>query len=222
MAQRQPLLHGSCQLACLHKPPPHARVCVDEGGEGRLGAPVRRSTSVRLLPACAADPFMWLDAASGTYHAVFHNMGGCAAVGCHAFSADGYTWCTWRRACVPAAAPFHATPPLPPPGPADLRRPGVYPRIHVPRRVCGREQHHARSPGAAAHRLQRRGPARVPLKRRAGGMGRRPLLHAGTAHQCAFPIKGCGPSRHLRVPASVVCVCSVACVCSSPVNSCVQ
>ena len=54
---------------------------------------------------------MWLDAASGAYHAVFHNMGGCAAVGCHAFSADGYTWCTWRQASMPAAALFHATPP---------------------------------------------------------------------------------------------------------------
>ena len=35
---------------------------------------------------------MWFDAASSSYHAIFHNMGGCAAVGCHAFSADGFTW----------------------------------------------------------------------------------------------------------------------------------
>jgi hypothetical protein len=38
------------------------------------------------------DPFMWQDAASGTYHALFHNMGGCRDVGCHAFSADGFAW----------------------------------------------------------------------------------------------------------------------------------
>jgi hypothetical protein len=38
------------------------------------------------------DPFMWLDAESGTFHALFHNMGGCRDVGCHAFSADGLAW----------------------------------------------------------------------------------------------------------------------------------
>jgi hypothetical protein len=37
------------------------------------------------------DPFFWLDAA-GSYHALFHDMGGCAGVGCHAFSRDGWAW----------------------------------------------------------------------------------------------------------------------------------
>lgn len=38
------------------------------------------------------DPFMWFDTESGTYHALFHNMGGCGEVGCHAFSEDGFSW----------------------------------------------------------------------------------------------------------------------------------
>lgn len=38
------------------------------------------------------DPFLWQDQASGTFHALFHNMGGCGSVGCHAFSADGFAW----------------------------------------------------------------------------------------------------------------------------------
>lgn len=38
------------------------------------------------------DPFLWVDADSGTFHALFHNMGACATVGCHAFSPDGFVW----------------------------------------------------------------------------------------------------------------------------------
>ena len=37
------------------------------------------------------DPWMWLDP-RGNFHALFHSMGGCKAVGCHAFSRDGYRW----------------------------------------------------------------------------------------------------------------------------------
>jgi hypothetical protein len=38
------------------------------------------------------DPTMWVDQESQTFHALFHNMGGCSTVGCHAFSQDGMTW----------------------------------------------------------------------------------------------------------------------------------
>ena len=38
------------------------------------------------------DPYLWQDQSSGTFHALFHNMGGCKDVGCHAFSEDGYLW----------------------------------------------------------------------------------------------------------------------------------
>lgn len=38
------------------------------------------------------DPFWWHQASTDSYHALFHNMGGCSAVGCHAFSRDSFTW----------------------------------------------------------------------------------------------------------------------------------
>ena len=37
------------------------------------------------------DPYLFIDSAAN-FHALFHNMGGCSAVGCHAFSADGFAW----------------------------------------------------------------------------------------------------------------------------------
>ena len=44
------------------------------------------------------DPFLYADAA-GNFHALFHNMGGCSAVGCHAFSKDGFEW--WLASSSP-------------------------------------------------------------------------------------------------------------------------
>ena len=38
------------------------------------------------------DPFWWHQPSTDSYHALFHNMGGCSAVGCHAFSRDGFSW----------------------------------------------------------------------------------------------------------------------------------
>ena len=38
------------------------------------------------------DPFFWFQANTNSYHALFHNMGGCKDVGCHSFSRDGMTW----------------------------------------------------------------------------------------------------------------------------------
>jgi hypothetical protein len=38
------------------------------------------------------DPFLWYSAATDSYHALFHDMGGCSNVGCHAFSRDSFTW----------------------------------------------------------------------------------------------------------------------------------
>jgi len=38
------------------------------------------------------DPFWWFQPATRSYHALFHNMGGCGGVGCHAFSPDGFRW----------------------------------------------------------------------------------------------------------------------------------
>lgn len=37
------------------------------------------------------DPFWWKDAA-GNFHGLYHDMGGCSNVGCHAFSRDGWNW----------------------------------------------------------------------------------------------------------------------------------
>ena len=38
------------------------------------------------------DPFLWYQAATSSFHALFHDMGGCKDVGCHAFSRDGWQW----------------------------------------------------------------------------------------------------------------------------------
>ena len=38
------------------------------------------------------DPFYWYQANTDSFHAIFHNMGGCKDVGCHAFSKDGLSW----------------------------------------------------------------------------------------------------------------------------------
>jgi hypothetical protein len=41
------------------------------------------------------DPFLWRQEGSDgnfTFHALFHDMGGCSAVGCHAYSRDGLAW----------------------------------------------------------------------------------------------------------------------------------
>ena len=40
----------------------------------------------------AEDPTWWFSNATRSYHALFHNMGGCSAVGCHAFSRDSFAW----------------------------------------------------------------------------------------------------------------------------------
>jgi len=38
------------------------------------------------------DPFWFYQPATNSYHALFHSMGGCSNVGCHAFSRDSITW----------------------------------------------------------------------------------------------------------------------------------
>lgn len=38
------------------------------------------------------DPYLWYQPETSSFHALFHNMGGCADVGCHAFSPDGLHW----------------------------------------------------------------------------------------------------------------------------------
>jgi hypothetical protein len=38
------------------------------------------------------DPFWWHQNSTDSYHALFHDMGGCSNVGCHAFSPDGFSW----------------------------------------------------------------------------------------------------------------------------------
>lgn len=50
---------------------------------------LHNATSRQYVPL--EDPFMWRDEA-GFFHAVFHNMGACNAVGCHAYSVDGWEW----------------------------------------------------------------------------------------------------------------------------------
>lgn len=47
------------------------------------------SSPPRYIPL--EDPFLFLDKV-GNFHALFHNMGGCKEVGCHAFSEDGWAW----------------------------------------------------------------------------------------------------------------------------------
>ena len=46
-------------------------------------------TSQRYVPL--EDPYLYQDAV-GHFHALFHSMGGCSDVGCHAFSRDGHAW----------------------------------------------------------------------------------------------------------------------------------
>ena len=48
--------------------------------------------AVPIFPGLEEDPFWWHQASTGSYHALFHNMGGCGAVGCHAWSRDGLRW----------------------------------------------------------------------------------------------------------------------------------
>ena len=38
------------------------------------------------------DPFWWYQPSTKSFHALFHDMGGCSNVGCHAFSSDGLSW----------------------------------------------------------------------------------------------------------------------------------
>lgn len=38
------------------------------------------------------DPYLWYQTSTNSYHALFHDMGGCSNVGCHAFSRDSFTW----------------------------------------------------------------------------------------------------------------------------------
>jgi hypothetical protein len=40
----------------------------------------------------AEDPFVWFQPATASWHALFHSLGACADVGCHAFSRDGAAW----------------------------------------------------------------------------------------------------------------------------------
>jgi hypothetical protein len=45
-----------------------------------------------LFPQWMEDPYLFFQPETDSYHALFHTMGGCPEVGCHAFSADGLTW----------------------------------------------------------------------------------------------------------------------------------
>ncbi len=45
-----------------------------------------------IVPQFFEDPFLWYQPETDSYHALFHTMGGCSGVGCHAFSPDGYHW----------------------------------------------------------------------------------------------------------------------------------
>lgn len=38
------------------------------------------------------DPFLWFQPETQSFHALFHNMGGCTDMGCHAFSKDSVHW----------------------------------------------------------------------------------------------------------------------------------
>jgi hypothetical protein len=38
------------------------------------------------------DPFLFHQPETDSFHALFHTMGGCPEVGCHAFSKDGFSW----------------------------------------------------------------------------------------------------------------------------------
>jgi hypothetical protein len=45
-----------------------------------------------ILTLFQEDPFVWYQHETYSYHALFHNMGGCFDLGCHAYSRDTYTW----------------------------------------------------------------------------------------------------------------------------------
>ena len=45
-----------------------------------------------LFPEAMEDPYLWWQPETRSYHALFHTMGGCSGVGCHAFSADARSW----------------------------------------------------------------------------------------------------------------------------------
>jgi hypothetical protein len=45
-----------------------------------------------LFPQWMEDPFLFHQPETDSFHALFHTMGGCPEVGCHAFSKDGFSW----------------------------------------------------------------------------------------------------------------------------------
>ena len=45
-----------------------------------------------IFEGLAEDPFLWFQHATASYHALFHSLGACADVGCHAYSRDGVSW----------------------------------------------------------------------------------------------------------------------------------
>ncbi len=45
-----------------------------------------------IFAGLAEDPFVWWQPATASFHALFHSLGACADVGCHAFSRDGDAW----------------------------------------------------------------------------------------------------------------------------------
>jgi len=48
--------------------------------------------SAPIFDGLAEDPTVWYSATTDSYHALFHSLGACADVGCHAFSVDGLNW----------------------------------------------------------------------------------------------------------------------------------
>ena len=45
-----------------------------------------------LFPQWMEDPYLFYQPETDSFHALFHTMGGCPQVGCHAFSKDGTAW----------------------------------------------------------------------------------------------------------------------------------
>jgi hypothetical protein len=52
-----------------------------------------------IFPGLEEDPFFWYQNNTNSFHAIFHNMGGCKDVGCHAFSKDGLSWTLSKTPC---------------------------------------------------------------------------------------------------------------------------
>lgn len=52
-----------------------------------------------IFPGLEEDPFFWYQNNTNSFHAIFHNMGGCKDVGCHAFSKDGLSWTLSKNPC---------------------------------------------------------------------------------------------------------------------------